>query len=109
MIVDDNKRMRETITNVLAGTNATFFQCSDGDEAISMYDDVTPDWLLMDIELKKLDGLHATEEIKRMHPDARIIMVTNYNDPEFRTEAKRLRTDGYVLKDNLADLRAIVG
>jgi len=108
MIVDDNKRMRETIKKVLEATRATFYQCDDGHDAVALYDEVHPDWLLMDIELKEFDGLRATEAIKRSHPDARIVMVTNYNDPEFRAEAQRLRTNGYVLKDHLLDLRAIV-
>ena len=109
MIVDDNARMRETIKKVLSATSATFYQCNDGGEAIEMYDKVHPEWVLMDIAMKEMDGLHATAAIKTSYPDVKVIIVTNYNDREFREEATRLHTQGYVLKENLAELRGIIG
>jgi CheY-like chemotaxis protein len=109
MIVDDNAAMRETIQQVLIGTRATFYPISNGHEAVLMYDRVLPDWVLMDIQMKEMDGLRATEIITQSYPDARIIIVTNYNDREFRDEAVRLHTRGYVLKENLPELRGIIG
>ena len=108
MIVDDNAAMRETIQRVLASTQATFYQCQDGRAAIAMFDNIRPDWLLMDIELRDLDGFRVTEAIKRQHPNAKVIFVSHYNDLDFRAEAKRLQSHGYVLKERLRDLRAII-
>ncbi len=108
LVVDDNTAMRETIKSVLSRTHATFHQCSSGREAVEFFERIHPDWVLMDICMEGTDGLSAAEAISRRHPDARIIIVTNYNDPEFRAEAGRLHVRGYVLKENLAELRDVI-
>jgi len=107
LVAEDNAKMRETIKSVLSGLSATFYQCSNGREAVREYVRIQPDWVLMDIRMPELDGLHATEVIKTFDPGAKVIIVTNYDDPEFRAEAKRLGAVGYVLKDNLPELRNI--
>jgi two-component system chemotaxis response regulator CheY len=109
MIVDDNPAMCETIKKVLSKTGAVFYQCHDGHTAVTSYNEIHPDWVLMDIRMGDDDGLKATEAIKDTDPQARVIIVTNYDDPDFRAEATRLKTDGYVLKEHLRDLRAIIG
>jgi len=109
MIVDDNAAMRETIEHVLSGLGVEFDQCDDGSQAVSRYDEVMPDVVLMDIRMTGMDGLIATAEIKRSHPDASIIIVTNYDDREFRAEASRLGASGFVLKKDLTELRHIIG
>jgi DNA-binding NarL/FixJ family response regulator len=58
--------------------------------------------------MQGIDGLHATEAIKILDPNAKIIIVTNYDDPEFRAEAIQLGTKGYVLKENLTELRKVI-
>ena len=108
LVAEDNAKMRETIKSVLSGLSATFYQCSNGREAVREYVRIQPDWVLMDIRMPELDGLHATEVIKTFDPGARVIIVTNYDDPEFRLEAVQLGIKGYVLKENMAELRKII-
>lgn len=108
MIVDDNAPMRETIKSVLARKSTKFIQCNNGIEAIDEYKKSHPDWVLMDIRMKEMDGLRAAEAIKNIDSEAKIVIVTNYDDPDFRAEAKRLGTMGYVLKENLTELRNII-
>ena len=108
MIVDDNAQMRETIKSILAAEDNDFHQCSSGREAIDSYKQYRPDWVLMDICMEKLDGFRTTQEIKTIDSEAKVVIVTNYDDAEFRAEAKRLGTNGYVLKENLIKLRGIL-
>ena len=62
----------------------------------------------MDIEMKTLDGISATRQIKRTFPDARIVMVTEYDNDDWREEARRAGACEYVLKENLFALRRIL-
>ena len=59
----------------------------------------------MDIELGAVNGIAATGQIKHRFPNARVVIVTNYNDREMREAAARAGACGYVLKENLLDLR----
>ena len=101
--------MRETIKSSLRGLDATFFERDDGSQALAAYRDLLPDWVLMDLEMKQMDGLTATAQIKAAYPDARIVIVTNFDDILLRETAERAGACGYVVKDNLLELRALVG
>ncbi|HKV39506.1 MAG TPA: response regulator, partial [Blastocatellia bacterium] len=67
-----------------------------------------PDWVLMDLEMKDMDGLVAASRIKNAAPKARIIIVTNYDDSRLRDAAREAGACAYVLKDDLVALRDIV-
>ena len=108
MIVDDNAEIRNVIKQMLGSTNTEFCEYADGKEAIEAYESLLPQWVLMDIQLQNVDGLQATKVIKRTHPEAKILMVTNYDDPQFREQAKLLGTSGYILKENLPELRRFI-
>ena len=67
--------------------------------------DFQPDWVLMDWEMKEMDGITATKEILRMFPKAHILMFTQYDDLELRASAAEAGVSGYISKDNLFGLR----
>jgi len=107
LIVDDSATMRRCIREVLPSTDEKL-ECSDGDEAVRAVAAHRPDWVLMDIEMKKLDGLTAARRIKADWPEARIIIVTAHDRRRFREAASQLKVDGYVLKDHLEEINQIV-
>lgn len=111
MIVEDNVKMREMIKQVLmknAPTIEAIQECDDGAEAVAQYAPFQPDWVLMDIKLKAVDGLAATQAIATSHPQAKIIIVTNYDYPEYREAAKSAGACDYVLKENLLEIPKII-
>ena len=108
LIVDDSLAMRRCIKDLLPATDETL-ECSNGAEAVRAFASYRPDWVLMDIEMKPVDGLAAARQIKTDWPEARIIFVTSYDQPRFREAASQLKADGYVLKENLEQINQIVG
>src|SRR3972149_4931260 len=100
MIVDDNEGIRDVIKNVLERPDVEFLECWDGGEAIGMYSQFQPDWGLMDISMAYVDGISAVSELKAMYPDAKVVMVTDYNDATFRQQAKDAGADWYTLKED---------
>jgi len=109
LIVDDNAAMRRLLRRLLSDLAGIILECNDGAQAVEMYGRHRPDWVLMDIEMKGLDGLEATSQIRAADPDARIVIVTNYDDIALREAAAKAGACGYVLKDNLLELRALLG
>lgn len=108
MIVDDSPGMRAIMRSLLREHSAEFSECDDGEEAIALYAAERPDWVLMDIRMPRLDGLGAMRRILEDHPKARFIVVTDYDDQDIRAEASALGVKGYVLKDNLGVLPALM-
>jgi DNA-binding NarL/FixJ family response regulator len=62
----------------------------------------------MDIAMKPLDGLQASARIKGCFPDAQIIILTQYNDAGLHAAATKSGACGYVLKENLLQVRELI-
>lgn len=111
LIVDDYSDMRRLLRIVVsgkpAGTNE-IIECSDGDEAVEQYLIHRPDFVLMDVQLKEMNGFSVTEKIYQHDPHAKIIFVTSYNTPAFRERAAALNAKGFVTKDNLSELNELI-
>ncbi len=108
LIADDDARMREILRQTVADLACAVYEASDGGEAIAMYTTQQPDWVLMDLRMKPVDGLHATAQIRARFPEALIIIVSQYDEPELRQEAERLGACGYVLKEDLQEIPALL-
>ena len=108
LIVEDNYQMRRLIKSIVGDLADLAFECGDGAEALEAYRAHEPDWVLMDIEMKTLDGISATRQIKAAFPDARVVIVTEYDNDDWRIEARDAGACGYVLKENLLEVRRIL-
>jgi CheY-like chemotaxis protein len=108
LIVEDNDSMRQMIKKLLGDLTEAFEECVDGAQALATYRRYLPDWVLMDIKMKEIDGLNATTQIKSAFPNARIVIVTGYDDIRLREAALIAGACAYVHKENLLELRQIL-
>ncbi len=108
LIVEDNARMRRMIKRIVGDLAERVDECEDGADALAIYTANPPDWVLMDIQMKNTDGLTATRQIIAAFADAKIVIVTNYDDTTFRESARQAGAFDYVLKENLLDVRRIL-
>jgi response regulator NasT len=72
-------------------------EAKNGEEAVTLADQLKPDAILMDIRMPKLDGIAATERIMRVRPVA-IVMITAYSERELVDAALRAGASGYLVK-----------
>ncbi len=77
LIVDDATFMRMTLKKMLEPFGYTFAEAEDGRSAIDVYDSVRPDLVIMDITMPGMNGIRAVEGIKKIDPDAKVIMCTS--------------------------------
>jgi two-component system response regulator DegU len=108
LIVEDSRLMRELIKMTLADVAEVVGECADGADALDAYTRLQPDWVLMDIEMKGVDGITATRQIIAAHPQARIMIVTDYNDDDLRHAAREAGASQYIVKENLLDILEIL-
>lgn len=116
LIADDHALMREGIRSMVEGADGLEIvgEASDGAEAIELVRNLSPDLVLMDVRMPKVDGLEATRVIKSENAKVAILMVTTYEDPDYLLRAVRAGAAGYLLKDTarkkfLAAIRDVVG
>ena len=114
LIADDHALVREGIAAFLKLSDEfeVVAEASDGLEAIEKTNKHHPDIVIMDINMPKLGGLEATIEIKKMWPETKVLVLTQYEDKEYITRFLKAGVSGYLLKkavgsDLIAGLRTI--
>lgn len=108
LIIDDNPDIRKMIVRKVCLENDDFVECSDGEDAVSSYAKFLPDYVLMDIQMPKIDGLIATQIIIEKFPNARVIIITDYDTTPFRLAAKRVGASAFVSKENLSEVKEFI-
>ncbi len=73
-------------------------EAGDADEALEKVKGFYPQLILMDIRLPKGNGLDLTRMIKRDYPDIKIVILTNYDLPEYREAASQAGASDYLCK-----------
>ncbi len=101
LIAEDNEPVRRMICGFVGKIADRIFECADGADAVRLYGEHRPDWVLMDIEMSGTDGIAAAKQIVDQHSAARVVMVTNFDEIELRQAAAEAGACGYVLKENL--------
>jgi DNA-binding NarL/FixJ family response regulator len=107
MIVDDHSAMRRVLKQLLHmsySDNVEIKECESGEEAIEEYQTFLPDYILMDYQLKRINGLQTAQIISQKAPDANVILVTSYDSVYLRNKAFQLNLRGFVSKENLSQL-----
>jgi DNA-binding NarL/FixJ family response regulator len=101
LIVDDQRLMREGLRTLLeleAGLE-TAGEAEDGLAALEKYAALQPDVVLMDIRMPRLDGVEATRRMLLRWPEARVIILTTFDDDAIVFDGLRAGALGYLLKD----------
>jgi len=99
LICDDSMTIRKKLTNSLKSIiECDVFEAKNGVEAISMFDEVKPDLVFMDIMMPEKDGLEAVAEILTLHQGAKIIMLSSVGTKENLQKALKFGAIDFVQK-----------
>jgi DNA-binding NarL/FixJ family response regulator len=100
LLVDDQRLMRDGLRILLdlEPDLEVVGEASDGRAAVEIFPELLPDVTLMDVRMPDMDGVEATRRILTRHPDARVIILTTFDDDEYVFEGIRAGAMGYLLK-----------
>jgi DNA-binding NarL/FixJ family response regulator len=101
MLVDDHAILRDGLRNLLDLENEiqVVGEAVSGEEAIVKVKECSPDVVLMDINMSKMNGIEVTGILKKMYPELKILVLTMHDHDEYFLAAIREGADGYLLKD----------
>jgi DNA-binding NarL/FixJ family response regulator len=101
LIADDHAVVRDGLVAMIGKwtDTAVIAEAEDGQEAVKQWMQHRPDVALLDLRMPVLDGIGAIEQIRRVDPAARIILLTTFDDEEDIYRAIRAGAKAYLLKD----------
>ncbi|HEY5196355.1 MAG TPA: response regulator transcription factor [Solirubrobacteraceae bacterium] len=105
LLADDQRLVRESLATLLAllGGIELVASASDGEEAVALAIAHKPQVVLMDLRMPRMDGIVATQRLRELLPDVRVIALTTFADDESVLGALRAGARGYLTKDAGAD------
>jgi len=109
LIVDDDALIRKSLEIALGCEDdiTVIGTVENGAECVQACTKDLPDIILMDIRMPGMDGIAATRQLKKVHPEVRIMMLTTFDDKPNISQALSAGADGYLLKTD--EISAIAG
>lgn len=102
MIADDHSMIREGLKQLLEleGEFKVICEACDGIECINKLETVTPDVLLLDINMPNMNGLEVLQKMKENKMKIKVLILTVHNEVEYLLKAVDIGVNGYLLKDS---------
>lgn len=101
LIVDDFAQVRQSLRTILqlSGSIEVVGEATNGLEAVRAAEKLSPDIVLMDLEMPVLGGLEAARRIKEQHPEMGVVIVTIHGSDEVREQAMEVGADEFFVKE----------
>lgn len=98
LVVDDEDVIRETVREILTDEGYRVIAAANGSEVLGLMEKERPDVILLDIWMPEMDGIVLLRQIKREHPDARIVMISGHGSIHTAVTATQLGAFDFIEK-----------
>ena len=102
LLADDHVLVAQALEHLLQAEFDVVGTVSDGRALVEAAGKLAPDVVVVDIGMPLLNGLDAGAQLKTLHPEMKVIYLTQNREPRFAIEAFRRQASGYLLKDSAA-------
>jgi two-component system nitrogen regulation response regulator NtrX len=90
LVVDDEKGIREALTQVLEYEDIEVRACASGSEALQRYAELRPHLVLLDVKMQGMDGLETLRKLRELDPHAQVVMISGHGSIQTAVEATQL-------------------
>src|SRR4030042_2729754 len=90
LVVDDEKNIRSSLEGILKDEGYRVRGVASGEDLLKHVAQAVPDLVVLDVWLPGMDGLQALEEVKRLHPELPVIMISGHSTVETAVKATTL-------------------
>jgi DNA-binding NarL/FixJ family response regulator len=112
LIVDDHELMRRGIRSLLE-SNSRLQVCgeaADGEDGVAKVQSLKPDLVILDLNMRGMNGIEATRSIRRLAPETKILIYSMHESPQIRLAIQQAGADAFVLKSApAAELPKMIG
>jgi two-component system nitrogen regulation response regulator NtrX len=89
-VVDDEKGIREALTQLLEYEDIDVRACASGSEALQLYAELPPHLVLLDVKMQGMDGLETLRQLRALDPHAQVVMISGHGSIQTAVEATQL-------------------
>jgi two-component system response regulator PilR (NtrC family) len=109
LVVDDEQGMRDFLTMLLEKQGHRVITAADGEQALQLVAEQTPDLVISDLRMPNVDGIGLLAGIRKQYPELPVILVTAYASSDSTIQAMRLGADDYITKPfRIEEIRLVV-
>jgi len=98
LVVDDEASFRNILSSVLQSEGYLVETASDGEEVFPIVDKKKIDLMLLDIQMKKVDGFEVLQYVKKKHPAIKVVMLTGFSEMANAVKARSMGAEGFISK-----------
>lgn len=98
LYAEDEKEMRENISDALSFYTKEVFSAENGEEAFSIFKEKKPDIIMSDIHMPILNGIEFIKKVREENREIPVIMITAHTDKEYLLDAVELHMEKYIVK-----------
>jgi UDP-3-O-[3-hydroxymyristoyl] N-acetylglucosamine deacetylase len=98
LIIDDEKNIVESLSSILRDEGFSVFSAADGKEGLSLFEEVRPNVVLLDVWMPEMDGLEVLKLIREKDPEAVIIVISGHGTISTAVEAVKLGATDFLEK-----------
>ena len=104
LLVDDHSLIRAGVRALVLDIPgyAVIGEANDGSQLLEMVEQLVPDIVLLDISMKETSGLQALQQLRRVRPQSKVLILSMHTDPALIMQALESGAHGYLLKDTTA-------
>src|SRR3972149_3807765 len=109
LVVDDEQAMREFLTMLLEKQGHRVITAADGEQALQLVAEQTPDLVISDLRMPNVDGIGLLAGVRKQPPELPVIRVPAYASSDSTIQAMRLGADDYITKPfRIEEIRLVV-